>query len=259
MERFPNEFSEFIKRQVWASRAKLTPIVAGEGRLRWHPTAIRPADAAHGLDLLERTMAPFLRPVRSPLDPVTISGMKKNYSETLPKTLLNSSIDLNASRSAGFAEARRIGLIGLLRSPSLREFAAAVTGLRLKDDPGMQVIRYSQGDFVGPHNDHHPEEPHFRDGYVDLQITLCSKGVARQYLVYECGGYFNKMCNVGVASGVSVSILPFWHQVTPLEVKPGRELDAHRWLLLASFEIAPGAVRETQPWKCRPVGSAGRR
>ena len=182
-------------------------------------------------------MAGYLRPVHKPVDPVSITGMKKNYAEVLPKSMHNRSIELNSARSAAFSEARDIGLIAMLRSPSLREFAGIVSGFRLNDNPGMQAIRYTQGDYVGPHNDHHPEEAHLRDGYVDLQITLTSDGVERQYLLYECGGYFNESCNVGIASGVSVSLLPFWHQVTPMLAKPGRERDAYRWLLLASFEI----------------------
>ena len=101
----------------------------------------------------------------------------------------------------------------------------------------MQLIRYAAGDYVGPHNDHHPENANLRNGYVDLQITLTNEHVARQYLLYESGGFFNKLRKVGVASGVSVSMLPFWHQVTPLEAKPGHEDAAGRWLLLASFDI----------------------
>jgi hypothetical protein len=258
MEKFPSEFSQLTRPSLWACRGTITPIIATESRVRWFPLALRPAQAASALTIIERRMAQFLRPVHPPLNPSTIAGMKENYAETLPKTLRNSTIDLNSTRSAAYAEARRIGLIDLLGSASLSEFAALVTGLKLKPDPAMQLIRYRHGDFVGPHNDHHPEEPNLRDGYVDLQITLCSSGVERQYLLHESGGYFNKLCNVGLASGIAVSLLPVWHQVTPLETKPGRERDAHRWLLLASFEIAPGAIRKSQ-WACRPVGSPARR
>jgi len=258
MDKFPSEFSQLTRPSLWAGRGTITPIIATESRVRWFPLAIRPAQAVRALAILERRMAPFLRPVNSPLDTSTISGMKVNYGEKLPKTLRNSTIDLNATRSTAYAEARRIGLISLLGSASLSEFAALVTGLKLKPDPAMQLIRYRHRDFVGPHNDHHPEEPNLRDGYVDLQITLCSTGVERQYLLHESGGYFNNICNIGQASGITVSVLPVWHQVTPLETKPGRERDAHRWLLLASFEIAPGAIRKSQ-WVCRPVGRPAKR
>jgi hypothetical protein len=170
--------------------------------------------------------------------------MKENFAEALPKTMRNSSISLNSSRSSAFTKARKIGLINLLRSSTLREFAEVVSGFPLEDDPGLQLIRYRRGDYVGPHNDHHPEDSNLRKGYVDLQITLTSANVLRQCLLYECGGYLNKSLEVGLASGVSISLLPFWHQVTPLEIKSGSGDKAHRWLLLVSFEIAKNRMRE---------------
>jgi hypothetical protein len=42
------------------------------------------------------------------------------------------------------------------------------------------VVLYEAGDYSGPHNDHHLEEPHLRGGYVDLYITLTNDGVAQQ-------------------------------------------------------------------------------
>lgn len=237
MDGFPDEFSRFVRPAVWGSRRTARPIAGDADRVRWFAPAMRPQYAAGGLVLLEKHVAPHLRPVHVGIDPASITGMRRNYTESLSKTVRNSSVSLNGSRSAAVAAARSIGLMDLMCSESLREFAAAVSGSPLKSDPGLQVIRYCEGDYVGPHNDHHPEYPHLRDGYVDLQITLCNAGVARQYFVYEKRGYLNAACNVGVASGVSVSRLPYWHQVTPLEVKPGCSAVAHRWLLLVSFQI----------------------
>ena len=238
VERFPAEFSSFLNARVWGGRRAATAIADDDAeRLRWFPLPARPAAAAAGLALLEREMTPFLRPVRSPMDPAWITGMKKNYSEALPKTMRNWSVSLHEPRSAAAKAARGIGLVEMLGSASLHEFACAVSGFALEREPTMQLIRYVAGDYVGPHNDHHPENANLRDGYVDLQVTLTNEHVARQYLLYESGGTFNKLRNVGVASGVSVSMLPFWHQVTPLEAKPGHEAEAARWLLLASFDI----------------------
>lgn len=212
------------------------PVIRGDAhRLRWFPALIRPEVRTEALALLETRIAPHLCPVNRPIDPATIAGMKKNYSETLPKSLRNSTALLNDPRSAASRAARAIGLTRFLASPSLKEFAERVSGFPLKRRPGMQVICYKPGDYVGPHNDHHPEEAHLRDGYVDLQVTLTNDAVARQYLLYERDGFFNQSVNVGIASGVSVSLLPFWHQVTPLEARKGREAEARRWLLLVSF------------------------
>ena len=187
------------------------------------------------LELLETQISPFLREAARPVDPKTITGMTKNYSESLHKSLRNSTVLLNNPRTAAFKSARECGLTGFLSSTSLQEFAERVSGFPLERSPGMQVICYRPGDYVGPHNDHHPEESHLRDGYVDLQITLTNDDVERQYLVYESRGFFNRNVNIGIPSGVSVSLLPFWHQVTPLIAKPGREATARRWLLLVSF------------------------
>ena len=244
MHAFPAEFSAFLKTKVWSSRSDVAPIARGSlskidrDRLRWFPLAVKPVAVAPALRLLERTMAPLLRPMRTPVDPALISGMKRNYTDALTKVLRNSSVSLNEPRSKATAAARSIGLLPMLSSPSLAAFAATLSGLPLLPDPALQLIRYRAGDYVGPHNDHHPEHANLREGYVDLQITLTSRGVARQYLLYEAGsGDFNRVNNIGIASGVSVSLLPFWHQVTPLEAKPGHEKDAIRWLLLVSFEI----------------------
>lgn len=240
---FPHEFSSLLKSAVWSARSSGTPIAGHRDRLRWFPLALRPAEAVAGLALLERAMTPHLRRVDAPVDPALIKRLKKNYTEALPKTIRNSSASLNTKGSLTWEAARRIGLVQMLTSKSLQQFAAAVTGFTLLEGPSLQIIRYSAGDYVGPHNDHHPENENIRDGYVDLQITLTDPGVARQNLLYEAGdGYFNHLRNVGIQSGVSVSMLPFWHQVTPLEAKPAHP-EAHRWLLLVSFDIDHKAMK----------------
>jgi hypothetical protein len=237
MRTFPSEFSSLLKPKVWSQREAVTPIAGDRDRLRWFPLALRPAEVSDGLALLERVMTPHLRRVLAPVDPALIANQKENYTEALPKTIRNASVGLNTKRSAAYASAERIGLVRMLTSASLHQFASAVTGYTLHPEPSLQIIRYEAGDYVGPHNDHHPENEEIRRGYVDLQITLSDPGVARQYLLYEAGdGYFNHTQNIGIQSGVSVSMLPFWHQVTPLEVKPGHP-GAHRWLLLVSFDI----------------------
>ena len=182
-------------------------------------------------------MAPYLRPLRCSIPSVATRGMRTAYTEKLPKTARNSSIILNNGRSAGFAKAREIGLLAMLRSPSLRMFEETVSGFELEDAIGLQLIRYEAGDYVGPHNDHHPQEAHLHDGYVDVQITLTSSSVDRQYLVYEGRGWMNQVVNVGVRSGVSVSYLPFLASRNALVARPRHLTTAYRWLLLVSYCI----------------------
>ena len=211
------------------------PIAQTPDRLRWFPMALQPRVARDAIRILEMHIAPHLRKIRGPVEPETITGMTKASSEMLPKSVRNASVMLHSKRSKAFAVAHEIGLIDMLGSRSLHSAAEAVSGFRLSENPGFQVICYQPGDYVGPHNDHHPEEAHLRNGYVDLQITLTNPDVERQYLVHERDGWFNQSVNVGVQSGVSISRLPFWHQVTPLLARKGKDRTARRWLLLVSF------------------------
>jgi len=235
MGRFPVDLRDALRPNAYPRRT--AGLLERRELLAWFPDVIRPTAVSAYLTLLERHMTPFLEPFDHPIPKEALTGMRRNFTEKLPKTFKNHSVILNSPRSRATLRGRSIGLVPMLTSSSLRELAEQVSGHRLKRGPGLQVIRYQTGDYVGPHNDHHPEEAHLREGYVDLQITLCNRAVRSQHLVYERDGFLNASVNVGIASGISISRLPFWHQVTPLESKPGRETEARRWLLLASFEI----------------------
>src|SRR3546814_6614131 len=58
---------------------------------------------------------------------------------------------------------------------------------------GVQALCYGPGDYAGPHNDHHPEEPTARGGYVDCHISLASSAVDHQWLVYAERGHLSRM------------------------------------------------------------------
>lgn len=231
MQIFPPEFSQAVR----LPRREEPSLRLSGDRLRWFPLVVKSVIRGAALPALEAQLAPHLRRVRRPVPASSITDMTRNYSEALPKSTHNSTVFLDNPRTAAARAASAMGLTAFLRSRSLREFAEHVSGFALEPSPGLQAIRYAAGDYVGPHNDHHPEQPHLRNGYVDLQITLSHDAVARQYLLYERDGYFNQMVNIGIPSGVSVSRLPFWHQVTPLEARRGGEAAACRWLLLVSF------------------------
>jgi len=74
-------------------------------------------------------------------------------------------------------------------------------------------------------------------GFVDLHIMLSNSDVDHHWIVYERASHLTEIQNVAVQSGVAVYRLPFWHYTTPLAAKPGRERQARRWLLLASYDI----------------------
>ncbi len=237
MDKFPVEFSDFIKADasVWEGGNRLG--TAGEC-VRWFPNLVKPAMAKQAIQLLEQQMAPHIRTWNTPIPKELITNLRFNFRETLPKTFRNDSVILNSTRSAAIAAAKKIGLLDMLGSQSLHRFAETVSGYKLAPDPGFQVSRYRAGDFVGPHNDHHPEDWNLRNGYVDLHITLTNPFVSSQYFIYEYKGSFNRVVDVAVPSGVTVSRLPYWHQVTPLIPKKNKEQQAERWLLLVSFSIA---------------------
>lgn len=134
--------------------------------------------------------------------------------------------------------AKRAGVVSLLKSASFHAFAQALAGRRLRKPWGIQVSCYRQGDYSGPHTDHHPEDRRAKDGYVDIHISLANDAVAHQYLIYENAGHFSESVDVATLGGITAYRLPFWHYTTPVVAKPGRETEARRWLLLGTFLYA---------------------
>ena len=185
---------------------------------------------------LEAALIDTLEPLEQPIPPESIFEMRRDYGEKLPKTSRARTIYFDSRREAGVKSAERIGLVQLLRSSSFRAFAEALAGRRLAAGWGLQVLRYGPGDYAGPHNDHHPENPAARAGYVDLHLSLCSPGVAHQWLVYSRAGHFSEIVPLAAPATITAYRLPFWHYTTPLVTKRGK--DAARWVLLGTFLYA---------------------
>lgn len=183
---------------------------------------------------LETSLADKLEPIERAIPPESIARMRHDYGELLPKTSRARTIYFESRREPGVKEAERIGLVRMMRSASFRAFAEALAGRRLASGWGLQALRYGPGDYAGPHNDHHPENEDARGGYIDLHLSLCSPGVAHQWLVYSRAGHFSEIVSVGRPASVTAYRLPFWHYTTPLVAKRGRA-DATRWVLLGTF------------------------
>lgn len=181
--------------------------------------------------VLEQELVATLEPLAQPIPPETIWEMRRDYGELLPKTSRSRTIFFDSRREPGVKAAERIGLARLMRSDSFRAFAEALAGRRLRNGWGLQVLRYGPGDYAGPHNDHHPENPAADKGYIDLHLSLCGPGVAHQWLVYSRAGHFSEIVSVAAPATVTAYRLPFWHYTTPLVGKP----DAARWVLLGTF------------------------
>lgn len=237
MSVFPHEFQSMLSpkgRQFFDAARRRR--VSQRQRFRIFYELLDPNLCATCVAALDRHMLPHVRTVSSPIPPESITDMKENYCELLPKSMRIRSRELNSGRGVGFNVAKRLGLIDMLNSESLHEFAQLTSGLPLERDVGRQVIAYRKGDYSGPHNDHHPENDDADIGYVDLHIMLRTPGVRSQYLVYETGGHFTNIADVASEPAIAVYHLPFWHYTTPLVVDANRP-SARRWLILGTFGI----------------------
>ncbi len=187
--------------------------------------------------LMDKHLYEVLTTCHIGIPPDSVSGMKENYKEVLGKTIRFKTAFLQRRTARAYVAAEKLGLLAMMRSESFVRFAEVVTGFTLERDWDVQVTCYGHGDYVGPHNDHHPENELIRDGFIDMHVMFTNDSVAHQYLVYEDKRHFSKMVDVNTQGGVSIYKLPFWHYTTPLWGQPGRENSARRWLLLGSFTI----------------------
>jgi hypothetical protein len=240
MERFPAEFEDMLTaagRRVLAGRSPLCGALA-EPRCRFlAETGLVSERSARAMArLLGRALYDLLEPLEQPIPPETIWEMTKNYGELLPKTARVRTAFLERRRERAYRRAEDIGLVNMLRSQSFAAFAAALAGRALRRHWGVQLLCYGPGDYAGPHNDHHPEEPAARSGYLDLHISLSGRGVAQQWLVYAVQGHFSRIADVATAGGVTAYRLPLWHYTTPLVARDRAALaTARRWVLLGTF------------------------
>jgi hypothetical protein len=246
LTRFPDEFSDLLsqagRRQITALGRSAAPVTR-RNPFGYFEGLLDSARAAQCRSILDTHLYDSMEWVDRGIPRDSIRSMQKNYSETLPKTMRVRTSSFYRLRSRSRKAIRGLRLVEMLQSQSLHDLAEAATGLRLRSEPSLQVLLYEPGCSVGPHNDHHPEDPEFRGGYVDLHISLPNDSVAHQWLVYEKGGHFSQVQRVTALGGVSVYRLPFWHYVTPLVAKPMAQAPARRWLLLATYTIARGTAR----------------
>jgi hypothetical protein len=234
------EFAELLTprgRRVLEGRDRALCGAVGEGKARFVAAGgLLDRDACRRLlARLERTVRPALTPMADPIPAWTVRAMEQNYAELLPKTVRVQTAMLESRRARAYRLAEQVGLVDLLRSSTFHAFAEALCGQPLRRGWGIQALCYGPGDYAGPHNDHHPEEPDAKDGYLDLHVSLSTPAVAHQWLVYEQGGHLSQMQRVNTLGGVTAYRLPFWHYTTPLWPRPQQETNARRWVLLGTF------------------------
>ena len=249
MRSFPDEFADLLSPHGLRILAGKSPTECGlftkPGRYFANFSDLIRRDSAEAcMRLLNHSLYETLAVEQSKIPPETITEMTENYTESLPKTIRIKTAFFRKSNARSYQAAEKIGLLRMMHSESFSLFAETLTGLKLDRELGVQVSCYEQGDYAGPHNDHHPEDEFFKDGFVDFHVMFTNDAVAHHYLVYEEKGHFSKIVDINVQGGVSVYRLPFWHYTTPLAAKPGREKEARRWLLLGTFQIANGKIRK---------------
>jgi hypothetical protein len=242
-QKFPAEFSDLLTTRglkILNSPDHALQFTNGNAYFANYPNLIRPSTANSCMKLLDDQFYDYLRVEQRKIPSDSITSMKENYSDTLNKTMHIKTAFLNRKTTRAYEAAERIGLLRMMRSESFARFAEATTGFELERELNMQVSCYEQGDYAGPHNDHHPEFPAIKDGYIDFHVMFANKDVGHHYLVYAEDGHFSKIVDINIHGAISVYKLPFWHFTTPLAAKPGREHTARRWLLLGSFVIKKG-------------------
>ncbi|MFT3980795.1 MAG: hypothetical protein QM687_10025 [Ferruginibacter sp.] len=235
---FPKEFSDILNRKGLDMLSGKNKTVAEDGdrRIKVVQDIIQPRYAESILTALEKNVFPLLRNCHAPVPASIIEEMTENYSEKLGKSMKMKSAEIN-SHSKTYKMAKDIGLVDMLASESYRGMGQSLMGEKFGRSIGKQIICYEHGNYVSPHNDHHPENENIKDGYFDIQLMLSNKYVQHQWLVYEQQGFLNKFADITSLSGMAVYRLPFWHYTTPMMAKKKSESMAKRWLLLHSYEF----------------------
>ena len=235
----PAQFADLLsprgRRVLEGKVPALTGILKTGRRLIAANDLLDPKQSRALLAALEAGLTAHLTPMEAPIPPETIWGMDENYAELLPKTVRVRTVTMASRTSKGARAVERLGLQRLLGSDTFGRFAEVIAGRKLRPRWGTQVLAYGAGDYAGPHNDHHPEDAEARDGYTDVHLTFCTRGVARQALIYAPLGHFSEEASVATLGGVTAYRLPFWHYTTPLVARRGQEQTARRWVLLGTF------------------------
>ncbi|WP_374384768.1 hypothetical protein [Dongia sp.] len=235
----PTEFEDLLTpagRKVLGGRSDLCGFLANPRQRFLAADGFVVKSRAEGIRrVLEADLRDLLTPMSDPIPPETIWEMKHDYEEWLPKTVRVSTAYLEKKKEKAYLRAAELGLVDLLKSESLAAFAEKIAGQRLDRKSGQQILCYGPGDYAGPHNDHHPENSRAAKGYVDVHLSLASKEVDHQYLVYAKAGHFTEMVQVSGLGFLTIYRLPFWHYTTPLQAKPGKVASARRWVLLATY------------------------
>lgn len=178
MDRFPAEFADMLgphgkalMKAGGTDSARFAQTYSanssGTTPLAFLPRMLSQSWAKRARQLLDTTMLEHVQRIESRIPQQAITGMRRNYSEKLPKSLRIQTVYFNSPRSTAYRAATEIGLLQMLRSESLAQFAERITGLRLDRRRGVQLILYvapefyfhgTQGPYLYGHDDPDPAD-----------------------------------------------------------------------------------------------------
>lgn len=238
-ERFPADpgvlFAAPARRKLDTPPRPGTSLRESGRRLAWFPGVLQEIHRRHFVRVLKDTFEEHLIRDEAPIPRHLMTRMRAAHCEVLPHVRRNWTVFFDSSKLIQRVAADS-GFKAFCRSNFFHTIAERWSGYSLHPCTFYQVISYESGDYVGPHNDHHPENTRLRNGYVDVQLTVSEQGVTDQTFLWEVDDHLDHQVRVGIASGLSVCCLPFWHQVTPLISVE----DARRWVVALTFEKRAG-------------------
>jgi hypothetical protein len=238
----PRDLSAFLTDEtsrLLADRRGLDTAVQRRRRVAALIDPFESAPARRLTALLDSVVFPCMDRIERDLPASALPSDASRDDPAFERSLSASTGSLTDSRSPVQPIAEQTGLVELIRSPTVRQVAQRLSGYALGRELSVGVFCYSGGDHLGPHADRRavgsrPIDP----GVVGLNLCFPNDGVASQTLVWEQDGTLDQAVALDGRPAVFMLRLPFWHYVTPLLAKPGRERDARRWVLTASYEIA---------------------
>ena len=219
----------------WADTST-EPHLSGNVPMSVSANVLKPAVSDSMRETLYKSFYPLLETGNKQIPSEAMSGLEESGTERLPKTYHLKGCSLDETDSEAYNRACNLGVLSLLNSEELLNVAEGVSNYTLEGPVGRELLCYEEGDYSGPHTDHHPNDPHRNSGYVDIHLTLCNEYVSQQLLVCSRNNHLSQQFDVGRNSAISLSRLPVWHYTTPLVAKSGHQEDARRWLLLATYQ-----------------------
>src|SRR5260370_10414720 len=146
----PMEFEDLLsasgRRVLAGTRARCGTLANPRTRFLGRDDLLDRRKAERVRRVLEASLVDTLELMERPIPPGSISAMRHDYGERLPKTSRARTIYFESRREPGVKAAERIGLVRLMRPASCRAFGEALAGPRLAPGRGPPGLAYRPGE-----------------------------------------------------------------------------------------------------------------